>query len=287
MFIISYLIIFLFPIVTGLKISSSSNKIQFGTQLNMNIPTILPTSTVIENHLPNLFRHSLFIGGSLRKLGNLFDGTSKSTGIAAQQIKSILDPVDITVIILIQILYRPILTWLYKLFSYFSVKVEGQVNKPFTASLFGYLEKPVYYHTLFLPSLYILDIIAVIFHALGLEPSVGKYDFIVIFHTASTTFLLGHYLTKIKDWLFSQLLSRPKLFSSTVLKDTRDETIDELTSLVIWAGVILFSLEQLSHKFGFGLSSVFAIGGIGSASIILAMRSTFENFSGLFLVFVY
>jgi small-conductance mechanosensitive channel len=62
--------------------------------------------------------------------------------------------------------------------------------------------------------------------------------------------------------------------------DARKATVDELSSLAIWSLISLGCLESLSRKFGFGMGSVFALGGIGSASIILASRSTFENFSG-------
>lgn len=43
--------------------------------------------------------------------------------------------------------------------------------------------------------------------------------------------------------------------------DARESTIDELTSLGIWIFAALGCLESLSRTFGFGIGSVFALGG--------------------------
>jgi MscS family membrane protein len=64
-------------------------------------------------------------------------------------------------------------------------------------------------------------------------------------------------------------------------RDTvRDNVIDELSSAGVWIMMAGFCLEAMSLEFGFALGSVFAVGGIGSASAILALRSTMENFIG-------
>jgi hypothetical protein len=55
---------------------------------------------------------------------------------------------------------------------------------------------------------------------------------------------------------------------------------DELTSVGVWIVVAGICLEACSLTFGFALGSIFAIGGIGSASIVLALRQSAENLLG-------
>lgn len=82
--------------------------------------------------------------------------------VAWQKIKDILDPIDVTIIILFFTLYKPFLKGVYNLVN--RVRKEP---KEYSQSFVGYLEQPVNYHIWFLPFLYLLDIFGVVFHALG------------------------------------------------------------------------------------------------------------------------
>ena len=54
--------------------------------------------------------------------------------------------------------------------------------------------------------------------------------------------------------------------------------------MVIWFIFGAYALETLNLEFGYALGSIFAIGGLGSASIVLATKETFENLIGGFFL---
>eukprot|EP01041_Mallomonas_annulata_P012333 gene12333-25948_t len=91
-------------------------------------------------------------------------------------------------------------------------------------------------------------------------------------------FTLGSFLTKIKDWYIHRFLRRTPEFLNKRKDLVREKTVDELTSTSIWIVMTVLALEFMSLEFGIALSSVLALGGIGSASAALAFKNTAENF---------
>ena len=71
------------------------------------------------------------------------------------------------------------------------------------------------------------------------------------------------------------------LFLSDLKKKTSKEIIiRESVGILIWFVASLICLESLSKNFHVALGSIFAIGGIGSATTVLALKSTVENVVG-------
>ena len=162
--------------------------------------------------------------------------------------------------------------------------VHGVMTSPdsYEASIFGHLEKPVGYGMSSIGLLYIFDATFILLHFLGIK---YRKDLPRVCFKVLNWLVLGSFMTKIKDYAISIVRLRTsldrRLSSKRRKRDpVREAVIDELSSTMIWAGVIVFMVEQLSLEFGFALKSVFAVGGIGSATVILALRSTFENLVG-------
>jgi hypothetical protein len=207
----------------------------------------------------DIIRHSMLIGQSIRSAFNLYSDGSKLVWIVLSEIKKILDPIDLGFIIALNLLYKPILQGLFKTFkTIFPI----DPNRAFKDSYFGFIEKPVKWHVrYYLPSLYLLDILTVIFGALHLT----KVNVSNAFTAAKALFwsvIVGSYVIAIKDYFLNKLI-RPSLTKVGVkVKDqAREDTINELTSLLIWIIVAYVNLESMSKTFGFGLGSVFALGG--------------------------
>uniref|UniRef100_A0A7S0SSL5 Mechanosensitive ion channel MscS domain-containing protein n=1 Tax=Chromulina nebulosa TaxID=96789 RepID=A0A7S0SSL5_9STRA len=277
----------LFIIILNISLTFAFNQLK---PLNFNklarnqviMSASAPTASTINSILhkeAEIFRHSLYIGGTFRQLSNLFS-TGESSSKVLGQIRSILDPIDISILVIFVTLCKPTLRLLYGIANGFK---SSKDKIPFERSFFGYLDEPVKYSAIFLPSLYIFDIFSVVLKSIGLA-TFGKWDVIILIHAVSVSFVIGKYVTKFKDWIlqekFRHLRGYQHLREVQHIDSKREATIDELSSLALWFIVIFFQLEILSKKFGFGLGSVFALGGIGSASIVLALRSTFENFAG-------
>ncbi len=162
--------------------------------------------------------------------------------------------------------------------------IHGVMTSPdsYEASIFGHLESPISYGMTSIGLLYIADVAFILLHFLGIK---YRKDLPRLVFKVLNWSVLGSFMTRVKDYALSNIRLRTSLNKSLSLKKrkrdpVREGVIDELSSTVIWAGVILFMVEQLSLEFGFALKSVFAVGSIGSATVILALRSTFENLVG-------
>ena len=103
---------------------------------------------------------------------------------------------------------------------------------------------------------------------------------------------------QIKDWFLQKRRARALLAradtnatatatSGRKARDTlRERVVDEVSTLAVWGARGGLCLEAMSLEMGFALGSVFALGGLGSASAVLAMRDTMENvIGGLLLKF--
>ena len=124
--------------------------------------------------------------------------------------------------------------------------------------------------------LYFLDVVLIVLGGLGLVNA--NYLPSLCFSILSRI-SLGCFITKFKDW---QMLNRRvavKCSASEESDQTREKAIDNLTSSFIWLVIGIASLENLS-RLGISVTSIFAFGGLGSATLILALRATVENIVG-------
>lgn len=149
-------------------------------------------------------------------------------------------------------------------------------------SLFGHLEDPVTYGLWSWVTLYSLDILVIVLNFFKIP---HRKDLPRLAFTILSTFTLGSFFTRLKDYTllmgrYNMMMDR-KLPSKKRKRDsTRDQVIDELSSVLIWIFLGVGMVERLSLDLGFAVGSIFAVGGIGSATIILALRSIFENLVG-------
>lgn len=259
-----------------------SNNLDIDDKIFQAFTSRLPSIEIPDFvHVPQ----SLFIGGTLRRARLLFLEGQRNVGEMFSQIQSILDPIDITILLLAIQYHRPLLNWLHKISD-----SKNQVSKPYADSLFGYIEKSITYCIWFISILYITDVAAIFLKALGFRLQ-GKWDIPFIINTIGTSFIYGHTFVSLKNWFVRRKLRLNNSFNfitstgvSSISHPPRDAireaTIDDLSTLGIWIAFSLFCLEALSSQLGIGLKSIFALGGIGSASIVLSLKSTFENFSG-------
>ena len=149
-------------------------------------------------------------------------------------------------------------------------------------SLFGHIEEPVKYGLWSFAALYSLDVLLIIvnFFKFPHRKDLPKLAFKVL-----SGFVLGSTFTRIKDYIlhigrYSMIMDK-KLSTKKRKRDPiRDQVIDELSSVLIWMVMTVGIVEQLSLELGFAVGSFFAVGGIGSATVILALRSIFENLVG-------
>jgi small-conductance mechanosensitive channel len=136
-------------------------------------------------------------------------------------------------------------------------------------------------------------------HTIGFDFHI-KGGLPMLFCQVSYQYIAGSFATKIKDWFVQQRL---RVWFEPKQRDlVRENTIDELTSLIIWGIVLGLVIETLSLKLGvislsitaasypnsyivyshigFALGSLLTLGGIGSASLVLALRGTMEDIIG-------
>lgn len=200
-----------------------------------------------------------------------------------QQVLEIIDsPVDIFIVLALWIGTKPLLRGMYEVQEFlrrkFTSSVETQEIHTFRYSLFGYLQEPFKLLSYYMPFLYVVDIVAIGLHSLGLDSHL-KGDVPRLASTLATSIIGGKFLTAVKDWALhnARILSGREHQRRDAV---RESTVDELTSLAIWALVATVCVEACKVEMGFALGSVFAVGGTVTASIVLALRSTFENVVG-------
>ena len=157
-------------------------------------------------------------------------------------------------------------------------KLDGIYRREYKDSIWGQLEQAVTYSTWFLPCVYLLDMATILLHGLGYSFHI-KGDIPRLICTVGLSLIYGMYITKIKDWAINRFI-RKNFFNKVPRDPVREATVNELSSLVIWLFIGGFCLEAMSMELGFALGSIFAVGGLGSASLVLALRSTVENVIG-------
>ena len=157
-----------------------------------------------------------------------------------------------------------------------AAKTESQAYKKTRSdrSFLGYIRFPLLLTTRFPLFCYVVDVISLLLHAVGIDFHI-KGGFADLIDKIFINLLFGLYATRIKDYIFQQTLRR-----NSNVDAVRSDTIDELTSIGIWLIVSVLCVELLQLRAGVALGSIFALGSAGTASIVLALRSTFENLIG-------
>ena len=196
-----------------------------------------------------------------------------------EQIKDIVGPTDCALVVLAIIAYKPFLRALYQLQEWlrgrFFPSSPSAHHHAYEYSFFGYMQKPLQFLAYYLPFLYCVDAVAIMLHAVGFDSHL-KGDVPRLAATVGARVTLGHFVVNLKDFL----LHNQRLLAGRRRDKIREDTVDELSSIAVWSVVFSTCVEAMKMQMGFALGSVFAVGGIGSASIVLALRSTFENLVG-------
>ena len=229
------------------------------------------------------FRHESQFRQGVIELKKLLTGRLRlaAGGISLKdQVISIIDhPTDILIVAAFYLAYKPLLKALYNVQENLRRRIvqNHEYHHTYEYSIFGYLEKPLRLASLYMPFLYVVDLLSIVLHALGLDAHI-KGDLPRLAATCATSIIGGQFVVNIKDWF----LHNARLHTTRGRRrDTvRENTVNELSSILIWLLVGTVCIEAMKMNMGFALGSIFALGGVGSASIVLALRSTFENIVG-------
>ena len=187
------------------------------------------------------------------------------------QVKKIIRPSDLLLMSALIVTHKLILRAVYEI-----THLNRKSRPEYQNSLFGFIEPSVSLAVLYIPFLYMVDISAIVLHALGctfhLKGNLPRLVTQIAFYL-----VCGSFVTRVKDWIVNTKIRTWYSKDARVARDlVREETVDELTSLAIWAIFVGICVEELSLEMGFALGSIFALGGVGSASLILALRSRYE-----------
>lgn len=221
--------------------------------------------------LPNeAVTRSPLISSFVIQLKSMFNGRSHE-GRLLDQIGQLMSLTDVIIMVALIFSYKPALKMIHKTVHAFSKE-----RPSYEKSLLGYLEDPVKYLVYFPPFLYLADVIVLMIHFTGIDFHI-KGNLPHLIFTIAALGITGSFVTRIKDWFFSRL-------RRTLLPSERDsateQVTDELASAIIWAFFGAFGLEIITKELQVGIGSIFALGGIGSASFVLALRSSMENWIG-------
>jgi hypothetical protein len=126
--------------------------------------------------------------------------------------------------------------------------------------LIYYLDQPLTLLTKFPMFLLFIDIGTILLHFFGFNSHIqGGIPNVIA--KISFCLLSGLFLTRIKDFIFQQILRNNSILIEGSVKQrdfVREETVDELTSIFIWVFTFIVAMEYASLKFGFALGSLFA-----------------------------
>jgi hypothetical protein len=110
-------------------------------------------------------------------------------------------------------------------------------KKDYGESIFGYMEPAVRNVALFFPTLYVVDVIAILLDAFGIKGHI-KGGIPMLFCQLAYQYMIGSFLVHFKDWVFQQHIRKR---NKTLMTDSlRAATVDELTSLVLFYTSILY-----------------------------------------------
>ncbi len=165
-----------------------------------------------------------------------------------REVMTLANPTDIAYILLPAIITKPLI-------SFYENAHKNDAHN-FKYSLVGYLQQPFLYLAKFPLWLFTLDVFSILIHSFGFDFHIkgGLPDLIA---KVSYCLLAGIFITRLKDWYFQQVLRQKS--NLAIRRDyVREGTIDEITSILLWALVGVIGLEFLSLKLGVALGSIFA-----------------------------
>mmetsp|Transcript_33541 Transcript_33541/g.56249 ORF Transcript_33541/g.56249 Transcript_33541/m.56249 type:complete len:424 (-) Transcript_33541:207-1478(-) len=231
-----------------------------------------------------LTRSSLFKSffRQIRDLGIFFTDSVVLKKMLAEM-KLIISPFDLIIVGMCILSYRTILR---KLFDWGHRAMRSASTSPeddcsYEQSLIGVFEVPLKLSVWFPVFLCIVDVLSVvganIKEVLGfkLRGNVAKVLYIVY-----SSVIIGSFVTRFKDWLMRKIRLRTAATTGTQQDFAKDSLSDELFSFIIWIFIGLFCLQAMTLELGLAIGSILTVGGIGSASFVLALRSTMENAVG-------
>jgi len=198
------------------------------------------------------------------------------------KVRSLCKSKDALLFVGLMIVHKPFLQILHKITTLVLGQKESDGRfRTYKHSIWKYLQKPVLWSIWFIPFVYVVDIISLTLHHFGCYFHL-KGDVARLLCTIYDAFICGSLAVTIKDWI----LDRRTRDVNKRRDQVREKTVDELSNILIWTLMFGFCLEAMSLEFGFALGSIFSVVGIGSASVVLALRGTMENvIGGLLLKF--
>ena len=155
-----------------------------------------------------------------------------------------------------------------------------KASVPYEDTFLGYMESSLTRLAFFFPALYAVDIICIILAGFGYTSHI-EGGIPLLFCQVAYQILAASFCDAFKNYFVQQIWRKWKPQAKDEYRDLiREKTIDEMTSLLIWSLFLGLTIETCSLKFGFALGSLLTLGGIGSASLVLAMKGTMEDVLG-------
>jgi small-conductance mechanosensitive channel len=189
----------------------------------------------------------------------------------------------------------------------------GPAGPEYERSIFYYLRDPIRFSLDIFPLMVLIDASAIILSIFGFS---GAALYPEIAESVLGVLEAGFFVTRLKDWIVQQIrrplaVVRKQRDAQRRLKErrrldgegedgaasleqvevavayrdeVREKTLDEISSVCIWFVTVFLCVELSTIKLGFSLKSILALGGLGSASLVLAFKGTAEAFlSGIIL----
>lgn len=154
-----------------------------------------------------------------------------------QYLWNLVPPRDLIIMALLVLFHKSLLKFLYGIRN----KIFG-TDRPYTKSLFGFIEIPVTYFVWSLPFFYAVDMVSIFLQYLGVDHNLMA-KICQIITTVTSWLLIGSLLTRLKDWL----AWKRRHTSVTVHRDeVKDQLTDDITSCFIWFFIVGFTIESLA-----------------------------------------
>lgn len=245
------------------SLNSRNNQFRHSSRQQNVVTSVLHTTEILP--------HSPLITSFISQFKAIFTGQYVIERHLFQKVQKLMSLTDLIVTVALIYSYKPILRIIYEIVHLF-VK-----EKPtYRSSLIGHLEETVKFVVFFPPFLYTVDLFTILINYLGVNfKTKGNLPHLAA--TIAVFGIIGSFATRTKDWIFLRVR---KTLSNSSRDYAKERITDELVSVAIWIVIAAFCLEISSKELGIGIGSMFALGGIGSASFVLAMRSSMENLIG-------
>ena len=211
--------------------------------------------------------------------------TISNDRVALDKLRKVFDPLNMIFFALVITTHKSILRQTHYLSSKLLAKhkissvTQGLANETldtYDSSLLSHLENGMKAGIYSFTAIYALDFLMVVYVGLGFKHSI---DVTGIASSLLSRVVFGCFITRTKDWF----LMKRRIVDSSETEDRdprREDVVNELTSTLIWLIIGFGIIERLSSDLKISLSSIFAFGGIGSATLVIALKSVFENYVG-------